>query len=106
MKKFSLQFLSNRGPKRAEKSFSSIGRKIYLEIVAIYVLRDFEHIIFEAIIQTIIQTIQTSMQFSLGTRDERRLDKCFVNETQNEMGSFILSANVLKIKDIFHHIKQ
>ena len=29
--KFLLQFLSPRGPKRAEKSFSSIGRKIIFE---------------------------------------------------------------------------
>ena len=42
--KILMQFLSPRGPKRAERSFSSIGRKRIFETVAIYVLRDSGHI--------------------------------------------------------------
>ena len=42
---FSLQFLSPRGPNVQKKSFSSIGRKIIFETVAMYVLRDSGHII-------------------------------------------------------------
>ena len=42
---FLLKFLSPRSPNRAEKNcFSSIRRKITLETVAIYILRDSRHI--------------------------------------------------------------